>query len=124
MPFKYWPHIIIASLLSILVITGIIYLTIQKSTRRRIRPRIVIKEIKGSTHEYAETDISEHLKEDEQQIISILKMKEGSCDQGTIRVITSFSKAKLSGLLKELEERKIIHKEKRGKKNLVFLKKH
>ena len=63
------------------------------------------------------------LKEDEQQIIRILHMREGQCEQGTLRVLTDFSKAKLSRILSELEERKIILKEKRGKKNLVFLKK-
>ncbi|MBD3313692.1 hypothetical protein GF345_04585 [Candidatus Woesearchaeota archaeon] len=62
-----------------------------------------------------------HLKEDEEQIVNILKQRESKCEQGTLRVITGFSKAKLSGLLKELEDRKIVHKEKRGKKNLVFL---
>ena len=60
---------------------------------------------------------------DEEQIITILKNKEGSCEQGTLRVITGFSKATLSRLLSELETRNVIHKEKRGKKNLVFLKK-
>ncbi|MFC1733541.1 helix-turn-helix transcriptional regulator [candidate division KSB1 bacterium] len=67
--------------------------------------------------------LEKHLKEDEEQIVNILKQKEGSCEQGTLRVVTGFSKAKLSGLLKELEERKVVHKEKRGKKNLVFLRK-
>jgi len=66
--------------------------------------------------------IEEHLKEDEEQIVRILKSRENQCEQGTLRVITGFSKAKLSGLLKELEDRKIIYKEKRGKKNIVFLK--
>ena len=70
-----------------------------------------------------EYDIEKHLKEDEEQVITILKNKQGSCEQGTLRVITGFSKAALSRLLSELEARKIIHKEKRGKKNLVFLKK-
>lgn len=65
--------------------------------------------------------IEEHLKEDEAQIVRILKSRERQCEQGTLRVITGFSKAKLSGLLKELEDRNIIHKEKRGKKNIVFL---
>jgi uncharacterized membrane protein len=54
--------------------------------------------------------------------VTILREREGKCEQGTLRVITGFSKAKLSGLLKELDERRIVHKEKRGKKNLVFLK--
>ncbi len=66
--------------------------------------------------------IETHLKEDEQQVLSILKQREGQAEQGTLRVITGFSKAKLSGLLKELEERKVVFREKRGKKNLVFLK--
>lgn len=70
----------------------------------------------------AEPALAKHLKEDEQQVVSILKNREGSCEQGTLRVITGFSKAKLSGLLSELEARNIIFKEKRGKKNLVFLK--
>jgi uncharacterized membrane protein len=67
-------------------------------------------------------NIENHLKEDEEQVVNILKQREGNCEQGTLRVITGFSKAKLSGLLMELEARKIVHKEKRGKKNLVFLK--
>lgn len=67
-------------------------------------------------------DIAKHLKEDEQQVIAILRQREGQCEQGTLRVITGFSKAKLSSLLSELEERKIVYKEKRGKKNLIFLK--
>ena len=70
-----------------------------------------------------EPNILKHLKEEEQQIIRVLQQKEGKCEQGTLRVVTDFSKAHLSRLLMELEARKIIHKEKKGKKNLVFLKK-
>ena len=71
--------------------------------------------------EKPEFKIEKHLKEDEEQVITILKDREGECEQGTLRVITGFSKAKLSGLLKELEERNVLHREKRGKKNRVFL---
>ena len=69
-----------------------------------------------------ESEILEHLKEEEQQIVRVLKQREGQCEQGTLRVVTGFSKAHLSRLLMELEARKIIYKEKRGKKNLIFLK--
>lgn len=69
------------------------------------------------------TSILEHLKEDEAQVVRILKNKDGSAEQGTIRVIGNFSKATLSRLLSELEQRNIIYKEKKGKKNLVHLKK-
>jgi uncharacterized membrane protein len=78
-------------------------------------------EIKVVKHE-KEPELFEHLKEDEKQIVRVLKQKEGSCEQGTLRIVTGFSKAHLSRLLSELEARKIVHKEKRGKKNLVFLK--
>ena len=85
------------------------------------KPKHVIK--KEEVIIEKEYDIEKHLKEDEEQIITILRNKEGSCEQGTLRVITGFSKATLSRLLSELEARNVIHKEKRGKKNLVFLKK-
>lgn len=62
-----------------------------------------------------------HLKEDEKQIVNILKTREGKCEQGTLRVVSGMPKSSLSRILKELEERNIIHKEKRGKKNMVFL---
>ena len=63
--------------------------------------------------------ITSHLKEDEEQVLNVLKQKGGKCDQGTLRVVTGMSKAKLSQLLKELEERKIIKKVKKGKKNVI-----
>ena len=64
--------------------------------------------------------ITSHLKEDEEQVLNVLKQKGGKCDQGTLRVVTGMSKSKLSQLLKELEERKIVKKEKQGKKNVVM----
>ncbi|MBD3310685.1 hypothetical protein GF351_05710 [Candidatus Woesearchaeota archaeon] len=67
-------------------------------------------------------EMLEHLKEDEKQIIRVLRLKEGSCEQGTLRIATNFSKAKLSRILMELEQRRIVYKEQRGKKNVVFLK--
>lgn len=66
--------------------------------------------------------LTKHLKEDEEVVVSILRQREDHmCEQGTLRVITGMPKASLSRLLKELEDRKVIYKEKRGKKNLVFL---
>ena len=62
-----------------------------------------------------------HLKDDEKQIIEILKQRDGVCEQGTLKVITDFSKAKLSELLSELENRRIIIKKKKGRKNLIIL---
>ncbi|MBW2965545.1 hypothetical protein KY342_00410 [Candidatus Woesearchaeota archaeon] len=81
--------------------------------------KILFKDVEKGTKK---DSLEEHLKEEEQQIARILKQREGQCEQGTLRVITGFSKAHLSRLLMELESRRIIYKEKRGKKNLIFLK--
>jgi len=63
-----------------------------------------------------------HLKEDEAQIVRVIMRREDhQIEQGTLRVITGMPKATLSRILKELEERNIIFKEKRGKRNMVFL---
>ena len=103
----FFGWIITLALLCIVIVGLFIYILKKK-------PRIVVKR---------ENTIEKHLKEDEEQIVNILKRKEGSCEQGTLRVVTGFSKATLSRLLSELEARKIVYKEKRGKKNIVFLKK-
>ncbi len=70
----------------------------------------------------ADTELDKYLKEDERNVVSILRQRGGVCSQSTLRIAGDFSKATLSRLLKELEERNIIRKEKRGKKNLVILK--
>jgi len=67
-------------------------------------------------------DAGRYLKEDERIILNVLKMKNGSCSQSTLRVATDFSKARLSRLLSELEERGVIYKEPQGKKNIITLK--
>ena len=68
-----------------------------------------------------QTKIDRHLKEDEQVIINILRMKQGSCTQATIRVISDFSKARLSRILSELEARGFIYKQAKGRKNIITL---
>lgn len=62
------------------------------------------------------------LKPDEQKIVDILKKKNGECEQVTLQLITSHPKATLSRILKELEERNIIKKISKGKKNIIVLK--
>ena len=62
-------------------------------------------------------------KEDEKLIVIILKQKKGSCTQSTLLTLTNMSKASLSRLLQELEQRNIIRKEQQGnKKNHQFSK--
>ncbi len=63
-----------------------------------------------------------HLKEDEKVVVRILKKKEGQCYQSTIALLSNFSKAHLSRILQEMEDRKIIKKVQKGKKNIVILK--
>lgn len=94
--------------------------TRKKASGRALQTKPVKEEAKKEELPQ-EASFEKHLKEDEEQVVNILKQREGECEQGTLRVITGFSKAKLSGLLKELEDRNIVYKEKRGKKNRVFL---
>ena len=99
----------------ILIIIGqIIYLVVYRKSR--------IKQIE--TKLSRKFSVEEQLKEDETQIVNVLKMKEGQTSQGTLRVVTGMPKATLSKLLSELEARNVIYKEKNGKKNMVSLKEH
>ena len=75
----------------------------------------------GTVEPWPEYVPDKHLKEEEKQIVNIMKAREGKCEQGTLRVVSGMPKSSLSRILKELEERNIISKEKRGKKNMVFL---
>ncbi|MBW2977616.1 hypothetical protein KY331_02115 [Candidatus Woesearchaeota archaeon] len=102
-------------LVAILILALVVYFYYtKKPTKKEVK-----KKVKKKATEHK---MLKHLKEDEQQIVRVLKQRKGSCEQGTLRVVTNFSKARLSRLLMELEERRIIYKEKRGKKNLIFLK--
>ena len=114
-PFRYWIPILLIILSAMAIFIAVTYFVV------RPKKQYEKEDIKRSDNS-PDSSIDKHVKDDEQQIINILRLKEGSCNQGTLRVATGFSKAKLSGLLKEMETRKMVHKEKRGKKNLVSLK--
>jgi cell division protein FtsL/predicted transcriptional regulator len=66
--------------------------------------------------------VDRYLKEDERIVMNVLRMKHGSCTQATLRVVTDFSKARLSRIISELDERGVITKVQQGRKNLVTLK--
>ncbi len=94
----------------------------KKIKRKRARKKAAKKEKEEPIPEYVPVmEVDRHLKEDEKQIVNILKERDGKAEQGTLRVVSGMPKSSLSRVLKELEERSIIYKEKRGKKNLVFL---
>lgn len=117
-------YVFIASFLGMMLVFGLVYLLFMRKRISRVKLDETQEVISQSLEQSSEEDgFEKHLKEDEEQVVNILKQREGQCEQGTLRVITAFSKAKLSVLLKELEDRKIVYKEKRGKKNLVFLRK-
>ena len=115
-----YSYIIFSIMLVILIVIGFAAFIITRRPKIKEADKVVEKIVEKPIEQ--EKGFEKHLKEDEEQVVNILKQREGQCEQGTLRVITSFSKAKLSGLLKELEDRKVVYKEKRGKKNLVFLK--
>ncbi|MBW2971746.1 hypothetical protein KY359_01795 [Candidatus Woesearchaeota archaeon] len=122
-PARYWIPTIIIVLAVLVIAGGASYLFYRSNGKRKGKKEAEKNQEKAfSGSRSHDNSVDKHLKEDEQQIINVLRLKEGRCEQGTLRIATGFSKAKLSGLLKEMEQRKVVHKEKRGKKNLVFLK--
>ena len=109
------------------------YIALQHRKSRALREKTKPKEDTEENdymHEHKEeisdlsmdTDVDKYLKEDEKTVISILRQRGGIVSQSTLRIAGNFSKATLSRILKELEQRNIIKKEQRGKKNLVILK--
>jgi len=67
--------------------------------------------------------ISQGLDEYEKKVLKAVKDQDG-ITQNTLRLRVDMSKAKLSYVLKDLEKREFITKEKRGKTHAVFLKKN
>jgi len=108
---KKFPWAVIIAVGSMILISGAVLFYLRE---RQKRPKVVVEKVEN---------IEEHLKEEEAQIINILKQRGGSCEQGTLRVIMNIPKSTLSTLISELEERKIIIKQKKGKKNIISLKK-
>lgn len=63
------------------------------------------------------------LKENEKKVIDIIKERGGMCKQRAIVRETDFSKAKVSRLVKDLEERGLIKTEKEGRSKKIYIKK-
>ena len=63
------------------------------------------------------------LKNDERKVIDIIKERGGMCKQRVIVRETDFSKAKVSRLVKDLEERGLLRTEKAGRSKKVYIKK-
>lgn len=61
------------------------------------------------------------LKENEKKVIDIIKERGGTCKQRAIVRETDFSKAKVSRLVKDLEERGLIKTEKEGRSKKIYL---
>lgn len=66
-------------------------------------------------------EIESMLKEDERKAIEIVKSHGGMCKQREIVRESNFSKAKVSRLVKDLKERKLIKVEKAGRTNKIYL---
>ena len=86
-----------------------------------------VQAIEDTKNKQLETDkfelITKGLDDFEKKAILAVKDQEG-ITQNTLRLRTNMSKAKLSYVLKDLEKRDLIVKEKKGKTNQIFLKKN
>ena len=63
------------------------------------------------------------LKDDERKVVEILQNRQGQAKQRDIQADGDFSKATLSRLIKNLEERGVITTERMGRTNKIYLKK-
>jgi len=70
-----------------------------------------------------EEKVIEILVEDEKKIIDAIKELGEGCKQKDVVKYTGFSKAKVSRIVEELKKRNVIHVEKVGKHNKLYLKK-
>ena len=87
-------------------------------SRRIVDEKVCLSEVGEVSGDHS---VDRYLKEDERIIINVLRMKHNSCSQATLRVVTDFSKARLSRILSELEQRGIIFKDASGRKNIITL---
>ena len=107
-------YFIIPIVVLVFIVAGLFILL----RRKKIK---IIEKIVKKTITRKKSDVEKHLKEDEKILVNILKQKGGSCEQGTLVVVSDFSKAKVSALLAELESRRMIKKIVKGKKNIIML---
>lgn len=103
-------YIMVAALFVCVIL---IFLVIMSKRPKTVKDTEVVKE---------ENVVTLGLKEKEEQVVNVLKLKGGQTTQSTLRVATDMPKATLSGIVKELVERRILHKEKKGNKNVITLK--
>jgi len=120
--------LILLCLIVIILITLIVhylhnFLSKTKPKKEKKIEKEQVTELSVDEHVF-EDDVLKYLKEDEKIIARILKQKDGSCEQATLRLVSGFSKAKLSRLLTDMAERGVVKKEQKGKKNVIFLRLH
>ncbi|MBD3313850.1 hypothetical protein GF345_05400 [Candidatus Woesearchaeota archaeon] len=127
--------IIVLAITFVILLIVVLYLlkfvTMQQRKKNALKEKIAIdddeneykQEHKEDTSSLAmDSEVDKYLKEDEKAVVTLLRQRGGVVSQSTLRIAGDFSKATLSRLLKELEDRNVVKKEKRGKKNLVILK--
>lgn len=111
------PTALAAMLLAVLL--GI-FVVRQDLTQRRI-----LKELERKRHHHEKDfrfqSLSHFLNKEELQILTAVRQQQG-ITQATLKLRVDMSKAKLSAVLKELENRGIIKREPDGRTNKIFLK--
>lgn len=80
---------------------------------------VILVGIRGRGKQGVEMSV---LKEDEKKVMEIIKGRGGMCKQRVVVRETDFSKAKVSRLVKDLEERGLITTEKEGRTKKIYIK--
>ena len=117
---------VLFSIFSFLALAGI-YLLFDKSEKRLQEHQLAITKVledvkKKDTIDENFNILLKALSDDEKKVLTLIKEQDG-ISQNTLLIKSDFSKAKLSLLLSDFERKNLIKKVKKGKINLIYLKK-
>ena len=105
-----------------------IYLVFFEKSQKALeeRHKVIVETLKETKKKESDEErfsiLLKGLNEDEQKVIKAVKEQDG-IGQNTLRLRTDISKTKLSVILSGLEKKDLIKKVKKGKINLIYLKK-
>lgn len=91
--------------------------------RKRMKKEVTLKSIEQVAEEKTEVTDTSDLPEDLIEVISIIEKEGGRITQKELRKKLSYSDAKMSLMIADLERRGFVEKIKKGRGNIIFLKK-
>jgi uncharacterized membrane protein len=111
------------NMIAVFIVIGIIiFLTVSYYLRRKKRNKEKEREVAGiSEKREVKRETDDELSDELQNIVNIIKKEGGRATQKELRQQIPLSEAKISLMLSELEEKKIVKRIKKGRGNVLVL---